>query len=77
MNIAEQAEYHEQLERDIIIRETLGRLVPSEPQVVVVDSEGHPKVVCSDCLALIPLERLHALPKSIRCIGCQEAHERR
>ena len=31
---------------------------------------------CSDCGADIGLERLHANPAALRCIGCQSVHEK-
>ncbi len=32
--------------------------------------------VCADCGADIPVERLRAQPAALRCIACQERHEK-
>jgi len=32
--------------------------------------------VCADCGADIPAARLHAQPAALRCIACQERHEK-
>ena len=32
--------------------------------------------ICADCGADIPFERLEAEPSALRCIGCQQRHER-
>lgn len=76
MDSVDIAEQHEQMARDIAIRETLGKLIPNEPQVVVVGDDGAPLIVCYDCLAPIPPARLAAHPHAIRCVGCQEKLER-
>lgn len=75
-DIADRAEEYERIEREACIRETLERLVPSVPQVIVADIEGRRHVLCYDCLKRIPAERLAALPHAIRCVDCQEIHEK-
>ena len=76
-DIADQAEHLEQLDRDIAIRQTLDSMRPSIPQVVRIDDDGAPTIVCYDCLAPIPPGRLAARPHAVRCVGCQEAEEKR
>lgn len=40
-----------------------------------IDEEG--RVHCLDCPAIIPPERMEKVPYAVRCVGCQEEHERR
>jgi len=76
MDDLDRAEVLEQWERDIGIRQTLAKLYPDEPQVVIVGEDGAPLIVCYDCLAPIDPERLKVMPHAIRCIGCHEVMER-
>jgi len=75
-DIADLSEEHIEFERDLNIRAALDAMLPDTPQVIVAGNDGAPMIICYDCEAPIPLERLAAQPYAIRCIDCQDAYER-
>lgn len=70
MDDADRAQAHEEMDRAIALRNSLAGEASGETQIVTADG-----VVCCDCGEPIGGERLRAVPKTVRCVGCQEARE--
>ena len=77
MDVYDQAERQEQMDRDVNIRAVLAQLLPDEPQVIVAAADGAPLIVCCDCHHAIHPKRLAILPYAVRCAPCQGEHEQR
>lgn len=76
MDIADQSDGRIEFERELNIRAALDAMLPDTPQVIVAGDDGAPMIICYDCEEPIPPMRLDAQPYAIRCIDCQERHER-
>lgn len=67
------AQYLEECARDDALRRLMEGSEEPEPQLV---DETQGAVICLDCGAPIPAERLAAQRYAVRCIDCQREHDR-
>jgi len=65
------AQRHEELFRDNAMRKAL----ESRAEEPLYDDRG--KRICVDCERRILQKRLKAMPATVRCVACQDKHERR
>jgi RNA polymerase-binding transcription factor DksA len=67
------AQYLEECERNEALRRLKGLGADGESQLV---DDEHGLVICRDCDAPIPKERLAAQKHAVRCIECQREYDR-